>query len=313
LDEYVTRALRIRGHFSCVAITLVVFVSSAHALDKQGSAHGGQLGGAGEGFALSGSLLFGAAIYNPTYAARPDNTGHALLRLAPHLDVDLIGSRLSIPIDLNLFSDRDRNGLGKIAPSEFDVISGVTSTWPIGPTALEFGLRGEGDFPVDQGSKTQSYMDARARWLYSIGAFAPGLKDLLAGGDIGGAVTLGWFAINPTYAARPDNTGRALLRYGLHVSISYTERFFLAFDAVFFTDRRENGVAPSECDITPELGAQIIDGLTAHLAYERDMPIDRGGLKQHFILLFLTWDLSLISPPASQPPEGSEGAQGSEG
>lgn len=291
------------GNSAIVALAAALLASlcsgHARALDKQGSAHGGQLGGADHGFALSGSLLFGAAIYNPTYAARPDNTGHALLRLAPHLDVDLIGSRLSIPIDLNFFSDRDRDGLGKIAPSEFDVIAGVASTWPIGPTALEFGVRAEGDFPVDRGSKTQSYVDARARWMYSIGAFAPALKDALAGGDIGGAVTLGWFAVNPSYAARPDNTGRALLRYGLHVSVSYTERFSLAFDATFFTDRRENGVSPSECDITPELGVQIIDGLTAHLAYERDMPLDRDGIKQHFILLFLTSDLSLAGGSGS--------------
>jgi hypothetical protein len=282
------------GTIVVAALLAVIAAGGARALDKQGSAHGGQLGGADHGFALSGSLLFGAAIYNPTYAARPDNTGHALLRLAPHLDVDLIGSRLSIPIDFNFFTDRDREGLGKLAPSEFDVISGVTSTWPVGPTALEFGLRAEGDFPVDRGTKTQSYIDARTRWLVSIGAFAPGLKDALAGGDITGAATLGWFAVNPSYAARPDNTGRALFRYGLHVSVSYTPRLFLAFDATFFTDRHANAVLPSECDITPELGAAIIEGLTAHLAYERDMPLDRDGLMQHFVLLFLTWDVSLV-------------------
>jgi hypothetical protein len=268
--------------------------SPARALDKQGSAHGGQLGGAESGFGMSGSVLFGAAIYNPTYAARPDNTGHALLRLAGHLDIDLIGSRLSIPVDLNFFSDRDRSGLGKVAPSEFDIISGLTSTWPIGLSALELGVRGEGDFPVDRGSKTQSYMDARARYLFSLGAYFSGIRDVLAGGDIGGAATLGWFVINPTYAARPDNTGRALLRYGFHVSISYTPRFFFGFDATFFTDRRENPVAPSELDITFELGANIIDSLAAHLAYERDMPIDRGDFSQHFVLLYLTWDTALI-------------------
>jgi hypothetical protein len=281
---------------ACVlAVFMLVSVGRAQALDKQGSAHGGQLGGADSGFALSGSLLFGAAIYNPTYAARPDNTGHALLRLAPHLDVDLIGSRLSIPIDFNFFSDRDRSGLGKIAPSEFDVIAGVASTWPVGKTAIEFGVRAEGDFPVDRGSKTQSYVDARTRWMYSIGAFAPGLTDALAGGDISGSATLGWFILNPSYAARPDNTGRALFRYATRVSISYTPRFVFAFDAVFFTDRRASPVVPTELDITPELGAQIIDSLTLHLAYERDMPLDRGGLSQHFVLLFVTWDFSLVA------------------
>lgn len=243
---------------------------------------------------MSGNLLFGAAIYNPTYAARPDNTGHALLRLAGHLDVDLIGSRLSIPIDVNFFSDRDRPGAAKLAPSEFDIIAGVTSTWPVARGALEFGLRGEGDFPVDQGTKTQSYMDARARYTLSFGEYFPSLRDGLAGGDIGAAATLGWFVINPSYAARPDNTGRALFRYGLHTSISYTPRFFFGFDATFFTDRHENPVVPSELDITLELGATLIDTLALHVAYERDMPIDRGGVTQHFVLLYLTWDTTII-------------------
>ena len=46
------------------------------------------------------------SLYNPTYAARPDNTGLALFRYAAHFDFDLIGRRLSIPLDLNMFTDR---------------------------------------------------------------------------------------------------------------------------------------------------------------------------------------------------------------
>src|SRR5215475_6373651 len=129
----------------------------ARALDKQGSAHGGQVAGSDRGFAVSGSLLAGVAAYNPTYAARPDNTGLALGRLASHFDVDLIGSRLSIPIDINVFTDRLRPGLEKLLPSELDVIGGVTSTWPVGPTAVEVGARLEHDRPVDHGNFTQSY------------------------------------------------------------------------------------------------------------------------------------------------------------
>jgi hypothetical protein len=280
---------------------------TAAALDKQGSAHGGQVAGDPEGFAISGSVLGGLSFYNPTYAARPDNTGHALLRVAPHFDIDLIGSRLSIPIDLNFFSDRDRRGLGKLAPSEFDVISGFTSTWPLGASALELGVRAEADLPVDRGGLHQMYGDARARWLYSFDAFVPALRDALAGGDISGAITLGWFAINPSYAARPENSGRALLRYGFHAQVSYTERFFFALDATMFTDRRTHAVVPSELDLTPELGVNIIDGLAAHLAYERDMPVDRGGTVQHFLMLFATWDFSLIDLHPDEPP--SEPAQ----
>src|SRR5262245_22276845 len=114
---------RLRSKLGCAGLLIAAcaFTPSARALDNQGSANGGQLGGPDSGFAVSGSLLFGAAVFNPTYAARPDNTGHALLRLAPHLDIDLIGSRLSIPIDINLFTDRDRPGAEKLLPSELDV------------------------------------------------------------------------------------------------------------------------------------------------------------------------------------------------
>jgi hypothetical protein len=300
LSQISTRCRSVRAQ-ACVLVQIVVLLHVAHAsaLDKQGSAHGGQIGGAASGFGISGSLLLGAAIYNPTYAARPDNTGHALLRFAPHLDIDLIGSRLSIPIDINVFSDRDRPGAKKLLPSELDLISGLTSTWPLGPTAIEFGARAEFDLPVDRGSYSQRYVDARARWMFALSSFLPGLSDALLGGDITGSATLGWFVYNPTYAARPDNTGKALFRYVAHVNLNITPRYFFGLDTVFFTDRRENPFAPSECDFTVELGAEIIDGLQAHLAYERDMPIDRGSFTQHFLLLFFTWGFSLVQPDSA--------------
>jgi hypothetical protein len=167
----------------------------------------------------------------------------------------------------------------------------------VGRSAIEFGARLEGDLPVDRAGLSQSYVDARARWLFSLANFWPDLRGALAGGDISGAATLGWFVYNPSYAARPDNTGRALLRYAFHVTLQYTERFFVALDATFFTDRRSNAVAPSELDFTPEIGAKLIDGLDLHLAYERDMPIDQGSLVQHILMLYLTWGFSLVAHP----------------
>ncbi len=103
---------------------LVGQAGSAWALDKQGSAHGGQVGGAGTELNVSGSATLGVSLYNPSYAARPDNSGRALMRYAAHLDVDLLGRYLSIPLDLNMFSDRQRHKLGVFAPSELDLIGG---------------------------------------------------------------------------------------------------------------------------------------------------------------------------------------------
>ena len=134
----------------CAAATLAV--SPARALDKQGSAHGGGIEGATSGFDVSGSASLGVSLYNPTYAARPDNTGLTLFRYAGHGDIDLIGRRLSIPIDVNMFSDRTAIGFGrKLVPSELDIITGVTSTWRLGPGALEGGARFEVDMTLDKG------------------------------------------------------------------------------------------------------------------------------------------------------------------
>jgi len=72
---------------------------------------------------------------------------------------------------------------------------------------------------------------------------------------VSGWLTLGWFAFNPTYAARPDNTGLALLRYGVHTELSvWTDHLSVGLYGTMFTDRRAtNPVAPSELDFTAEI------------------------------------------------------------
>src|ERR1041385_2743886 len=165
----------------CLSVSL-----PARALDKQGSAHGGQVDGSDSGFGVSGSAGIVVAPYNPTYAARPDNTGHAFMRYIAHADVDLIGERLSIPIDFNVFSDRDRGGALVLAPTELDSIAGVTSTWSLGPGALELGARGEFDAPIDRGTYKQGYVDVRGRYLYSAAAVNPSVSRALGGGDVAG-------------------------------------------------------------------------------------------------------------------------------
>ncbi len=274
----------------CAAASLAV--TPARALDKQGSAHGGGIEGPTEGFDFSGSASLGLSLYNPSYAARPDNTGLALFRYAAHFDFDLIGHRLSIPLDLNMFTDRTAIGFArKLVPSELDVITGVTSTWRLGPGALEGGARIEIDGTLDRGgydsppaSGRQAYADVRARYLYSVAAIAPGIAPMLNGGDIRGYLTLGWFAYNKTYFARPDNTGLALFRYAAHVEIStWNDHFAVGLDAILFTDKEAANVfRPSELDFTPELIGRF-SRYEVHLAYERDMPVDQDSLVQQFI------------------------------
>ena len=285
------------------AILLALSETNAHALDKQASAHGGDVDGAETGFNVSGAASFGVSLYNPSYAARPDNSGITLFRYALHADVDLIGRRLSIPLDVNLFSDRLAGGARKIVPSELDMIVGLTSTWDTGPGAIEFGIRYEVDAPLDPGDyartpspapPTQKYIDARARYLYSLAQLWPKLGKSLIDGDISGWLTLGCFALNPTYFARPDNTGRALFRYGVHTELSVVhDHLSFGVDTTFFTDRTaSNVVRPTELDLTPEVIVRF-PPVEFHLAYERDMPLDRGGYTQEFIYLLgsFTFDL----------------------
>jgi hypothetical protein len=298
-------------------LSVLLAVSPALALDKQGSAHGGGVEGAQEGFDVSGTASMGVSLYNPTYGARPDNSGRTLLRYALHTDVDLMGRALSIPLDLNMFTDRLKSGAGKLVPTELDVIGGVTTTFELGPGALELGTRFEHDRQVGPNGDTsegtcdhggvcsQSYVDVRARYLYSLATSVPSVGRALQSGDVSGWLTLGWFAYNPSYAARPDNSGLALLRYGAHVELSlFDDLFSIGFDATLFTDRKTNAVRPTELDYTPELifhrGAWEL-----HLAYEQDVPLDTGseasleipadkrGVHQRFVYLLGGWSFDL--------------------
>jgi len=289
---------------------LLVFPRAASALDKQGSAHGGSIEGPPSGFGLAGNAAFGAALYNPAYAARPNNSGLTLFRAAAHVDVDLIGSRLSIPLDVNMFTDRTARGSARwLAPSELDLIGGVTSTWRLGPGALEGGARIESDRALDRGGypegreppSSQMYVDARARYLMSLAAIAPDAAAELADGDLSGWLTLGWFAVNEGFFARPDNTGRALLRYAAHAELAVWEKqIALVVDTTFFTDRRTSALRPSELDLTAGVVLRGLGG-ELHLAYERDMPIDRGGLVQHFVYTLVSVPFTIVAH--DEPPQ----------
>ena len=275
----------------------------ARAMDKQGSAHGGEVEGEDSGFNVSGSAILGAAIANGTYGARPDNTGLTLFRYAAHVDFDLIGRHLSIPLDLNMFTDRTQPGVGrKFIPTELDAISGVTTTWRLGPGAVEVGARGEVDLPLfrPNGESTfyQAYADLRARYLYSLADASPKLKRDLVDGDISGFFTLGWFTINPSYAARPDNSGSALFRYGYHGELSvWHDRFSVGLDLTMFTDRRaKNPVGPTELDLAYEAIVHL-SPFEVHVAYERDMPLDQGGLTQSFVYTLLVWNFDFARAP----------------
>jgi len=226
----------------------------------------------------------------------PDNTVIPLICLAGHVDLDLIGQHLSIPLDVNLFTDRTAPGAGFLVPSELDLIGGVTSTWALPYGAIEFGTRAEADMGVDRPTLTQGYLDVRSRYLLQSDDFGERRPSWLVHNHFSSATTLGVFAWNPSYAARPDNTGLALLRYAQR--LGYRHGWFdIGVDFTFFTDREAAAFAPSELDLSVDLGGTF-GAFGVRLAYERDMPIDRGGLVQHFAFGYVTF---AFDAPLSRP------------
>jgi hypothetical protein len=295
------RLARLARSAATALVVVVGFVATtgarpAWALDKQGSAHGGAVDVDPDGFDMSGALTLGVSLVNHSYAARPDNTGLTLMRYAGHADVDLVGQHLSIPLDVNMFTDRLRAGAAKFATSELDVIGGVTTTWATGPGAVELGARLESDQPTDRPGATQFYGDVRARYLYSLARYWPALADALRDGDVSGWATLGWFTYNRSYFARPDNTGLALFRYELHAELStFGDLVSLGLDATMFTDRLAgNPLGPSELDFTPEIIVHKGD-FELHIAWESDRPVDRGGLEQQYVYALGVWNFDLVT------------------
>ena len=302
------------ARYVCAAIVaacaLLARPGAVRALDKQGAAHRGDTEDT-EGIEISGGLFLGVLPYNPTYAARPDNSGLALLRAGGHADVDILGQRLFVPLDLNMFTDRCTNA---VRPSEIDGIAGVATAWPMLRGSVELGARAERDLPVDGSAnqrsctapasmlRVQSYADVRARYIFSAASWFPGLAPALRDGDVSGWVTLGWFAYNPSYAARPDNSGRALLRYAVHLGVSFwKQRLSLVADGTMFTTSGSNEasgtagvspVRPTELDATIELVASF-PPFDAHLGFERDMPVDRGGLVQQMLMVSGGWSFEV--------------------
>ncbi|MCP9440826.1 MAG: hypothetical protein NHB36_13180 [Nitrospira sp.] len=237
---------------------------------------------------VAGYLLTGVFAHNPSFAARPDNTGLVGMRHMLHLETDLYKQYVTLYTDHNFFSDRTN---GWIELSEWD------GTYALTGAAWHFNwrLQYERDAPLDRGGVTQSYADVL------VTAQLQAIKDLprwhqwfphqnltiYAGG--------GWLFHNQNYFARPDNTGRALLRYVAHTDVDlYQNRIVLYGDVNLFTDRDGgNQAKPTELDWIVGLAVRWRQSELA-VYYEQDQPLDRGGLIQKYLAVQLrvSFDIS---------------------
>ncbi len=237
---------------------------------------------------FGGYLLTGAFVKNPSFAARPDNSGLVGMRHMLHLETDLFKQYLTFYTDQNFFSDRTN---GWIQLSEWDGTYAFTGAL----NRFNWRLQYERDAPLDRSGIVQAYADTlvTARFLASQdstwwrGTFPHQNLTAYAGG--------GWLFHNRNYFARPNNTGRALFRYVAHADLDlYKNRVVLYGDMNFFTDRDAgNTLNPTELDWILGIAVRWND---MELAFyrEEDRPLDQPGLVQKYyaVQLRFAFDVS---------------------
>jgi hypothetical protein len=225
---------------------------------------------------VSGYLLTGAFISNPSFAARPDNTGRVGLRHMLHAETDLYKKVLTFYTDQNFFSDRDN---GWIELSEWDqtyALTGMVDHW-------SWRLQYERDAPLDKSGLKQIYADtlvtyrinSHEDWSWWSKTFPKNSFTAYAGA--------GWLFHNRDYFARPDNTGRALFRYVAHFDLDlYKQQFVLFGDVNMFTDREASNVAsPTELDWILGIAMRWRD-FEFSVYREQDRPLGRSTLIQEY-------------------------------
>lgn len=272
----------------CLRITIVAWClggllgvwEHAEALEKKGY----QLEATG------GYLYFGGFFQNPTFAARPDNSGLVLTRYGLHLDVQPT-AWATISYDSNFFSDKQASN--SLRPSEWDNHLALAGRWK----ALELSLHAERDAPADRGGLVQAFAEVQGRLFWSLADLAPTLAARFPQQEFAGFVAVGDLFATDHYFARPDNTGSALLRYVGHVDLTLWKhgnlKVFANLDANVFTDRQAgNPVRPSELDLIATVGGRWRDWELAVMR-ESDTPLDRSGLVQSYYAVMLRWYFDL--------------------
>lgn len=237
---------------------------------------------------IAGYVLTGVFARNPTFAARPDNTGLVGLRHMLHLETDLYKQYLTFYTDQNFFSDRTN---GWIELSEWD------GTYALTGVLGHFGwrLQYERDSPLDRRGIAQSYADGLVTAKFQAVQDLPGWQRLFPNQNLTAYAGGGWLFHNSNYFARPDNTGRALLRYVAHADLDlYKNKVVLYADINMFTDRDAgNQARPTELDWIVGLAVRWKNSeLTIY--HEQDQPLDRNGLTQKYLAvqLRMSFDVS---------------------
>lgn len=221
---------------------------------------------------FGGYFLTAAFVSNPTFAARPDNTGLVGLRHMLHLETDLYKQYLTFYTDQNFFSDREK---GWIMLTEWDMtyaLTGLMDRWG-------WRIQYERDAPLDRSGAKQIYADALVTGRVQAVDDVSWWRQRFPNQNLNAYAGFGWLFHNSNYFARPDNTGRALFRYVAHVDADlYKNKVVLFGDFNMFTDRElDNKFRPTELDWIVGLAFRVKDDYELSVYREQDRSLDRPG------------------------------------
>ena len=230
---------------------------------------------------VQSSLVVSDFVDNSSFTARPDNTGLVKHRYLGHLELTPHWSPVSLILDSNFFTDKKQD---EFRPSEWDQTIGLLYRHERWAGMLRY----ERDMPIDKSGLVQAY--AELLGLRHQDDLLIRESEFYAG--------FGWLFSTQNYFARPNNTGRALLRYLLHYEAPvYKNWLWLVGDTNFLTDRRaSNPLAPSELDWI--IGVAFRWKSWEVMAFqETDQSIDQGGLTQKYFAIQLKWSWDTPSAP----------------
>ena len=284
--------------FWIACLVVLVTAGSSHALEKYGrplpSMDGPEEAEEPDAPLVSGYLLSAVFLDNPTFAARPDNTGLVGLRHMMHVETDLYKNYLQFYTDQNFFSDRTQ---GWIELSEWDSTYAFTGSLDRYVWRVQF----ERDAGLDRRTITQEYADVMATARFIASQDLPWWRRRFPQQNLTAYAGAGWLFHNSQYFARPDNTGQALFRYVAHVDLDlYKNRLVLYADTNMFTDRQaRHNASPSELDWIIGVAVRFRDVEVA-LYREEDRPLDRGGLVQQYVALQFRYSFEVPKLMAKQ-------------
>jgi hypothetical protein len=260
-----------------VGLSWCVGLSSAYGLEKYGRPlpsmeQQGEESREEEETLFAGYLLAAPFVSNPTFAARPDNTGLVGMRYMAHLEFDLYKQYLTFYTDQNFFSDRTN---GWIELSEWDMtyaLTGLIDRWG-------WRIQYERDAPLDRSGLKQVYADVLGTGNLHAAEDFSWWRNYFPHQNLNAYAGFGWLFHNSNYFARPDNTGRALFRYVAHVDFDlYKNMVVLYGDTNFFTDRElNNKLRPTELDWIVGLAFRFKDNYEISVYREQDLSLDKPG------------------------------------